>query len=204
MTELLFHAKEDIMLSIHFLIQSSETHLEAVVFIIYRCVTNHLNMEWFKGMTILLAHNSVGQQFELASAGPFFCWSCPGSLTCNHPRDQMGSGGLTWLCSYVWRLVLTVDRVRCLQQANLGFFQRMAEFQDSKPQCAAFFKPLPESRLLMSHCQRKSHSQAQSQCERGLTQGERIHQRPLLNNLSWKLVCYYPCFISEETGNQKG
>ena len=54
------------------------------------------------------------------------------------------------------------------------------------------------------HCQRKSHSQAQSQGERGLIQGERIHQRPLLNHPSERLVCSYPCFSGEETEVQKG
>ena len=53
------------------------------------------------------------------------------------------------------------------------------------------------------HCQRKSHSQAQSQGERGLTQGERIHQRPLLNHPSERLACSYPWFSGEETEVQK-
>ena len=41
----------------------------------------------------------------------------------------------------------TVDWATCLRQPSLGFFQGLAEFQDTRPQSAAFFQPLLESRL---------------------------------------------------------
>lgn len=132
-----------------------------------------------------------------AGSSADLAWGHSCASTQGHNWGSLAYDGLTYM-SGGW-----VHWTMCLQLAS----RMMAEFQDCKPQCVASPKPFLESRLLMSHYQRMSHGQAQSQGCQGLS-GEWklekiIHRKPLLNNLPQGLIHYYPCFTGEEIGSER-